>query len=430
MILILRHGGIAACAEVGLAAADLSTPFSKRFYAAAVSAYNAGEAVGLATIQPRMMADGGLTQREERGLLVLTQAETELDAHEVATRIKVRAESLRLARSVRGELEKLEAGGDMIGFAERIRDEIDRRVADGSEIHGVTLSQALAEAERYYALGTISTGFPRLDHALAGGFRPGETVVIGGRPGGGKSLYTMHLLTAAAEAGHKVAMLSLEMTPASISQRMLSRESRVPLDDLRKKDGRALRLPEVVAAKERLLQYENNIKIINPGMQYDNIARAMRGLAAAGYKMVAIDYIQQIETSKREKRSDELSSVTGGLKYLAITSGITIIEVAQIRRAYQGATDKPPTMNDLKDSGSIEQDARIIILLWHDGRDEQSGTRTLTAFVVKQNDGDAGITIHCDWHRHILDIVERPIGQAIGRVGYGRNDWNDVDLKD
>jgi len=428
MILILKHGGISACAEVGLSAADLSNAFSKRFYAAAVSAYNAGEAVGLTTIQPRMMADGGLTQQEERGLLVLTKTETELDAYEVASRIKTRAESLRLARSVRGELEKLEAGGDMIGFAERIRDEIDRRVAGGSEIHGVSLSQALADAERYYALGTISTGFPRLDATFAGGLRGGEPIVIGGRPGAGKSLFTMHILTAAAKADHKVAMLSLEMTPASISQRMLARESGVPLSALRRGDGAAMRMPSVKAAKERLMQLERRLKIVNPGLQYDDIARSIRGLAAAGYKMVAIDYIQKIITKTRDKRSDELSAITGGLSNLAIMTGMPIIEVAQIRRAYQGAADKPPTMNDLKDSGSIEQDARIIILLWEERR-QQGGDCTLTASIAKQNDGDAGVTIHYDWHKQTLDLVERPMGRVYEDNGYGRNDWSDINLR-
>jgi replicative DNA helicase len=293
----------------------------------------------------------------------------------------------------------------------------------------VTLSQALEEAERYYALGTISSGFPRLDQALAGGFRPGETVVIGGRPGAGKSLYAMHILTAAAKAGHKVAMLSLEMTPASLSQRMLSRESGVPFAALRRSDGSALKMPGVIAAKERLLQLERKIKIINPGLQYDDIVRSIRGLASAGYKMVAIDYIQQIETKMREKRSDELSSVTGGLKHLAIMSGITILEVAQIRRAYQGAADKPPAMSDLKDSGSIEQDARIIILLWREEKRQQNDNWTLTALVVKQNDGDSGLTIHYDWHKHILDLAERPMGRVYEDNGYGRNDWSDINLR-
>ena len=109
-------------------------------------------------------------------------------------------------------------------------------------------------------------------------------------------------------------------------------------------------------------------------------------------------------------------------------TGMPIIEVAQIRRAYQGAADKPPTMNDLKDSGSIEQDARIIILLWEERR-QQGGDCTLTASIAKQNDGDAGVTIHYDWHKQTLDLVERPMGRVYEDNGYGRNDWSDINLR-
>ena len=228
------------------------------------------------------------------------------------------------------------------------------------------LYDQLAEADGADQLG-VMTGYPGIDARLQG-LRAGQMIVIGARPGVGKTSFALNLAVNAAAKGASVAFFSLEMSKEEIGQRLLSSYARIPLSTIRARriDDDNLWQPLFDATSE-LSQLDIMIDD-TPGTTVTEVrAKARRMLHGKKNGVVILDYLQLVSPPSGRVRADsratEVSEMSRGIKIMAKDLGVPVVALSQLSRQVESRTGKRPQLSDLRESGSIEQDADIVILL-------------------------------------------------------------------
>lgn len=232
----------------------------------------------------------------------------------------------------------------------------------------------------------LHTGLLELDNAITG-FRAGEYYVIGARPGQGKTALACQSLRENCKAGNKVAMFSIEMTEEQIMLRLLSMETGIDIFDLR--DPRTLSRWDMDKIKLCLAEISKWPLVIDDSSKvtiHELTARA-RLMIKQGAKAIYVDYLQRVGGDGRSP-FDKVTSVSEGLCELAKSSGIPVIALSQLRRGEQGALGKP-TLDDLRQSGQIEQDAHAVLLLYRP-REGDGYTGQDEIIIAKQRSGPSG----------------------------------------
>lgn len=209
----------------------------------------------------------------------------------------------------------------------------------------------------------ISTGFPDLDH-MTGGFQPGELIVVAGRPSMGKTSWAISVArTAAGGTGKASAILTLEQGTEELEERILAAEARVDLLDARMgrcspEDLQRLRRAEAALSRVPILIEDQ------PGNTILEVRSRARRLARRhDLGLIVLDYLQLLGGGS-EGRVQEVSAISRGLKLLAKELAVPIIAVSQLSRGPEQRPDKRPHLSDLRDSGSIEQDADVVLFLY------------------------------------------------------------------
>lgn len=220
------------------------------------------------------------------------------------------------------------------------------------------------EAEEGTVFG-VPTGFPSLD-GLTTGFHPGQFIIIAARPGMGKSTLAIDFARHAAyRAGKSIMFFSLEMNKTELAQRIVSAESRVELANVRSGKLSLEEWEKIAEISERFL--DSNLMIDDsPNMTITQIrSKALRQKnSEAGLDMVIVDYLQLMRSAGRvESRQQEVSEISRSLKLLAKELEIPVISLSQLNRGSENRADKRPLISDLRESGSLEQDADIILLI-------------------------------------------------------------------
>lgn len=213
----------------------------------------------------------------------------------------------------------------------------------------------------------IPTGFHRIDGIL-GGLIKGDLIFFAGRPGMGKTSWMMNTAVSAAKVGGKIGVFSLEMPEEQIAQRMIATESGIDMNRLRQgklEDHEAGRFVEVIGRLSEL-----NIHIdATPGLTPAQLRTKCRRLKHEhGLDVVILDYVQLMHSgvNMKNNRVAELAYITRSLKELAIELDITILSGAQLSRAVEQRQDKRPILSDLREGGSIENDADIVMFIYRD----------------------------------------------------------------
>lgn len=239
----------------------------------------------------------------------------------------------------------------------------------------------------------LPTGIGSLD-ALTRGFRPGQLWVIGARPGAGKSALAMTLAVNVSQAG-PVGFISLEMSAEELGMRELALRGNIPYWRLaagliRPED------PRLATAFDALT--EGGIQVIDvPGATSASIRRAARRLVAKHGRLalLIVDYLQlvQLDTDQRYgNRSVEVGLISSALKRLARELEIPILALSQLNRGPENRTDKRPTLADFRESGAIEQDADVALLLHREGYYDKSADQTRAEInLAKQRNGPTGL---------------------------------------
>ncbi len=246
----------------------------------------------------------------------------------------------------------------------------------------VTLAEQITlDYERMVAGHTngVRTGYDELDRFLGGGIQRGDLIVLGARPSMGKTQLGLCIADQMCHAGTKVGFFSLEMSRGQLGQRQLSMRSGVSTVTMR--DGSSSveqhsRMQEALA--DIIGEPASPIVDDMPGQTLMQLrSRARKMVRKLGVQAIFIDYLQLLTApeSQRESRQIEVATISRGLKALARELNVPVVALAQLNRGVEDRRDLRPRMSDLRESGSIEQDADVVLLLhreayYHLGDDE------------------------------------------------------------
>lgn len=402
-----------------IGAADFYRPAHETIYGAIVDVYAKGEPADPITVAAELTKRGEINKIGGPGYLhtlvqaVPTAANAEYYAqivHEQAVLRRLTEAGKRIAQlgySAEGELD------DIVAKAQSdLLEAIEARTgtATGNPISSI-LERVVDQ------IGTLSddeitgvpTGFTDLD-SLTKGWQPGQLIVLAARPAMGKSTAALDFARAAAiEHGLSAAFFSLEMSEDEIGMRLLSAEARVGLHHLRggtvtdddwQRIGR--RLPDIGSAN---LHVDDS-----PGLSVADIrTRTHRIASRGGLDLVIVDYLQLLTPTSRRgaSRQEEVAAMSRGLKLLAKTLRVPVIALSQLNRGSEQREDKRPVVSDLRESGAIENDADMVVLLHREDAYEKESPRAGEAeFIVGKHRNGPTATITVAFQGHYSRFVD------------------------
>ena len=269
-----------------------------------------------------------------------------------------------------------------------------------SELLPAALDEIEAIANNVKGEG-VKTGFDDLD-SLTNGLHPGNMIVLAARPAVGKSTLGLDIArNAAIKGGNTAVIFSLEMSRSEITMRMLSAEARVGLNNIR---SGSLNEEEWGRLAKRMGEISQAPLFIDdsPNLSLMEIrAKSRRLKQRHNLKLIVIDYLQLMTSGKRvENRQQEVSEFSRNLKLLAKELEVPIIAISQLNRSPEQRADKKPMLSDLRESGSIEQDADVVILLHRDDLyDNQNRSGEADLIIAKHRNGPTRtITVSAQLH--------------------------------
>jgi replicative DNA helicase len=246
--------------------------------------------------------------------------------------------------------------------------------------------------ERSQKVGDVtgtSTGFTDFDQ-ITTGLHEDNLIIIAARPAMGKTAFALNIAQNVAKNSDKaVAIFSLEMGAESLVERMLSAEGLIPSYHVRTGNLSESEWRRMISAQERLARGKIFIDD-TAGIRISEIRSKAKRLAQenGGLGLIVIDYLQLIEGRGRENRQQEVSEISRQLKIIAKELKVPVIALSQLSRGVDQRNDKRPILSDLRESGSIEQDADIVAFLYREAyykRDEQEEPDNVTELILEKN---------------------------------------------
>ncbi|MCA9484730.1 MAG: replicative DNA helicase [Nitrospina sp.] len=239
----------------------------------------------------------------------------------------------------------------------------------------------------------LESGFKDLDQ-LTSGFQPSDLIIVAGRPSMGKTSFALDMARFAATKRQKpVGLFSLEMSKEQIGLRLLCSEARISSVKLRTGFIPSSSWGDLTAAAGRLSEAPLFIDDSADLSPLDLRARARRLMAEHGLSLIVIDYLQLMHgRSGTESRQLEISEISRSIKGLAKELNVPIIALSQLSRAVESRTDKRPLLSDLRESGSIEQDADVVMFIYRDEvyNPESPDVGVAEILIRKQRNGPIG----------------------------------------
>jgi replicative DNA helicase len=403
--MMLSPGAIGAVSEI-LDAGDFYRESHSKIYRAALALYARGEPVDAITL---------VDELEQRGELEDAGGRTRV--HELAALVPASANAGHYARIVRematlrgliragGDISQL--GWDRIGEPADLVDRAEQIVFDLSQSRVSTefshiealLKESFERITALYEAGEEITGVPSgfrdLDR-LTSGFQPGNLVIVAARPSMGKSALGL-CMAANIAIRHQIpiAMFTLEMSKAEVTQRLMCSEAKVESQRLRSGKLAPDDWPRLTAACDKLAKapiYVDDTGSITM-MEIRSKARRLKSKEPT-LGLIVVDYLQLMTSgSNVESRVQEVSQISRNLKILARDLDVPILAMSQLSRAVEQRHDKRPILSDLRESGSIEQDADLVAFIYRDEYyNEDSPDQGLAEVILaKHRNGPTGI---------------------------------------
>lgn len=424
--MLLSKDAIADVVEV-LRVGDFYRPAHATIFDAIIDLYGRGEPADPVTIAAALADRGELMRVGGAPYLhtLISQVPTAANAAYYARIVAERAMLRRLVeagtRIVQlGYGAARQGGGDVDDVVDRaqqaVYDVTDRRTSSDYTPLADLLQPAMDEIETIGAHGGAMSGVPTsfadLD-ALTNGLHPGQLIVVAARPGLGKSTMALDVVRSATiKHNLPAAIFSLEMSKIEITMRLLSAEARVPLHHLR--SGR-LSEDEWTKLARRIGEVSEAPLFIDdsPNMTMMEVrAKARRLKQRHDLRLIVLDYLQLMSSAKRvESRQQEVAELSRGLKLLAKELEVPVIAVSQLNRGPEQRTDKRPQLSDLRESGSIEQDSDVVILLHRDDYYEKESARAGEAdFIVAKHRNGPTDVITVAFQGHFSRFVDMSVG--------------------
>ena len=381
---------------------DFYRPAHELIYDAVLDLYGRGEPADAVTVSAE------LTKRGEIGRIggapylhtLISMVPTAANAGYYARIVRERAVLRRLVEAGTRivQLGYAADGGDVEDIVNSAQAEVyavtDRKTSEDylpiADIINGTMEEIEAAGHRGEGMIGVPTGFIELDR-LTNGLHPGQMIVVAARPAIGKSTLAADFVRSAAIKHQQTSVVfSLEMSRNELTMRMLSAEAQVPLQNMRKGTMRDEDWQKLAATMGRLSQAPLFIDD-SPNMSLMEIRAKCRRLKQRhDLKLVVIDYLQLMSSGKRvESRQQEVSEFSRALKLLAKELEVPVIAISQLNRGAEQRTDKKPMLSDLRESGAIEQDADVVILLHREDAYERESPRAGEAdlIVAKHRNG-------------------------------------------
>jgi len=351
----------------------------------------------------------------------------------IAETVPTSANAVDYAKIVRDKAilrQLIEAGEDIAEAAYAGEDEAERlveyaeakvfRIAEGRENKNfVHIRDALLQVyERLKLLkenpeevrGT-PTGFEGLDNVIVG-LGKSDLVLVGARPGMGKTSFAMNRATASAIATNKtVCVFSLEMSAEQLANRMLSSEAQVDSYKMRSGQLESEDWEAIAYASSRLSEAEILIDD-TPGISVTAIKSKLRRVKNLG--LVVIDYLQLMQGDRHtDNRVQEVGDISRGLKLLAKELNVPVICCAQLSRGPESRPDKRPMLSDLRDSGAIEQDADVVMFLYRDEYyKEETPAQSVAEVIIAKNRHGSLDKVKLGWIGRFTKFTNLAPGEA------------------
>ncbi len=254
--------------------------------------------------------------------------------------------------------------------------------------------QKLASEEKEQFRG-LPSGFAALDN-ITNGLNRSDLIILAARPGMGKTSFALNVATNVARKTNKdIAIFSLEMSKEQLATRILSSESRVGMKSLQNGELNGEDWERLAANAQQI----SNMPIYvddTSGLSVSEIKAKARRLRNLG--LIIIDYLQLMEGSGSENRVQEVSAMTRALKIMAKDLNVPVITLSQLSRASDRRDDKRPMLADLRESGSIEQDADIVLFLYRDSYyNKESEKQNIAECIVAKNRHGETSTVEMAW---------------------------------
>jgi replicative DNA helicase len=281
---------------------------------------------------------------------------------------------------------------DIVADVERELAKISLR--DATDEYTVAVSDAVSQAwdwaeraSRGEIVG-VPTGLTDIDKII-GTMINGNVYIVAGRPGTGKTAFAVTVALNQAKRGKRIGIFSLEMSSEQVAMRLVAQDSGVDLQNIIQGKMTEDEWERFTASVEHVASLGiviNDLSNIN----ISQIRQAARKIQAEnGLDLLIVDYVQLANADKDtfERREQEVSAVSRGLKYLARELNVPVLAMAQLSRAVEQRTSRRPLLSDLRESGSLEQDAYCVIFLY---REEDTKTSNVSAEIAKHRNGPVG----------------------------------------
>ncbi len=411
-------------------------PVHQRIFERAAARIQKNALASPVTLKPFFEDDEGLRELGGPAYLVrlagaAISAYAARDYAQMIYDLAVRRELIGLGRDIAARAAKVEVDSEpreqIIEAEQRLYKLGEQGVAERgfqSFLKAVTDAVNVANAayQRDGGLSGISTGLMDLDKKL-GGLNPSDLLILAGRPSMGKTSLATNIAFNIAKVhrrgrlpdggegsveGGVVGFFSLEMSAEQLAARILSEASEIPSEQIRRGDmteGEFRRFVEAAKSLESCPLYIDD----TPALPISQVAaRARRLKRTHGLDVLIIDYLQLLKgTSKNDNRVQEVSEITQGLKAIAKELNIPVIALSQLSRQVESREDKRPQLSDLRESGSIEQDADVVMFVY---RDEY--------YKEREKPGDHELDKMAQW-QSVMEQVHGKAEVIIGKQRHG-----------
>ncbi|HBR14883.1 MAG TPA: replicative DNA helicase [Candidatus Omnitrophica bacterium] len=376
----------------------------RKIYKAVIELYNSHKNVDLITLCDKLKNDGLLEQVGGVTYLsvLIDFVPTSANVEHYAQIVKEKGVLRRLIHNATQIVsESYEAKGnveDVVDRAEKLIFEIADLKQKQQSVHIKDLvKESIETIDRLYKrkqhITGIATGFEKFD-AMTSGLQKSDLVIVAGRPSMGKSALAVSMgEKIGIELKEGVAFFSLEMSKEQLVQRMLCSQARVDAHKLRSGFLSPSDWPKLTAAAGRLSESKIFIDDTPAISVLELRAKARRLKANYDIQLIVLDYLQLMRsTTKSDNRQQEISEISRSLKALARELSVPVIALSQLSRAVESRQDHRPQLSDLRESGAIEQDADLVVLLmreeYYNPTEQNKGVADV--IIAKQRNGPVG----------------------------------------
>lgn len=384
---------------------DFYKPAHQKIFAAIKDLHSRSEPIDLVTVSNRLQTTGDMEATGGHEYL-LTILDRTISSANIESHAKIVKDKSLLRKLIATSTSIIESAYSQEAEVESLVDRAEAeilKVGENKGFEGLVGSMeivkgSISKIEELYKLKAdvtgVPTGFSELDKMTAG-LHGGELIIIAARPSMGKTAFSLNVAShMALRAKKTVAYFSVEMAKESVMMRLLAAESKVSMGEIRNGRIQDSSWPKLLNAAGQISEAPLFIDDTSGISPFEIRARCRRLKAQYGLDCIMIDYLQLMDLKlKVESRERAVSEISRGLKAIAKELNIPIIALAQLNRGVEGRSDRRPMLSDLRESGSIEQDADVIMMLYRDDYyDKEDPDKHGHAEVIigKQRNGPTG----------------------------------------